>query len=50
VQPPTRILVLNNMISEGELIIEEEFKQIEEDIREECAKHGRVAKISIPHP
>lgn len=50
VQVPTRILVLNNMISEGELIIEEEFKEIEEDIKEECSKHGKVVKITIPHP
>ncbi|EAS01210.2 RNA recognition motif protein (macronuclear) [Tetrahymena thermophila SB210] len=50
VQIPTRILVLHNMIADGELIIDEEFRQIEEDVKEECSKHGKVVKITIPRP
>lgn len=38
------------MIGDGELIIEEEFKEIEEDINEECSKHGKVVKVTIPRP
>lgn len=48
VQFPTRVLCFRNIIRSDELEDEEEFKDILEDIREECAKFGRVMSINIP--
>ncbi|EGR33003.1 u2 small nuclear ribonucleoprotein auxiliary factor 2, putative [Ichthyophthirius multifiliis] len=50
IQVPTQVLVLKNMINDGELIIDEEYKQIEEDVKDECSKHGKVVSIAIPRP
>jgi len=47
---PTRVLVLRNMISERELIDDDEFVDIVLDVRDECEKFGAVKKIVIPRP
>lgn len=38
------------MIKIGELKIDEEYKEILEDIQTECAKFGNVLKVVIPRP
>uniref|UniRef100_V9KVI0 Splicing factor U2AF subunit n=1 Tax=Callorhinchus milii TaxID=7868 RepID=V9KVI0_CALMI len=47
---PTEILCLMNMISPEELIDDEEYEEIVEDVREECSKYGIVKSIEIPRP
>ena len=48
---PTKILVLFNMIDETELDDDEDFYELEADIREEVEKYGRVEDLIIPrHP
>uniref|UniRef100_UPI00358E923A splicing factor U2AF 65 kDa subunit n=1 Tax=Myxine glutinosa TaxID=7769 RepID=UPI00358E923A len=47
---PTRILCLLNMVTPEELIDEEEYNDILDDIREECNKYGPVISIEIPRP
>lgn len=47
---PTDVLCLLNMVSPDELIDDEEYEEILEDIREECSKYGTVKSIEIPRP
>eukprot|EP00092_Neocalanus_flemingeri_P027874 GFUD01030258.1.p2 GENE.GFUD01030258.1~~GFUD01030258.1.p2 ORF type:complete len:431 (+),score=104.89 GFUD01030258.1:81-1373(+) len=47
---PTEVLCLLNMVMPDELGDEEEYEDILEDIREECAKYGEVRSIEIPRP
>merc|ERR1712127_311118 len=47
---PTEVLCLLNMVVEEELMDEEEYEDILEDIREECSKFGEVRSIEIPRP
>jgi len=46
----TEILCLMNMITEEELLDDEEFEDIMEDVKEECAKFGPVKSVEIPRP
>lgn len=46
----TEVLCLMNMVTAEELVDEEEFEDIIEDIREECSKYGTVRSIEIPRP
>ncbi|VDK51597.1 unnamed protein product [Anisakis simplex] len=46
--PPTEVLCLMNMVTEDELKDDEEYEDILEDIREECAKYGFVKSIEVP--
>ncbi|VIO90667.1 U2 auxiliary factor 65 kDa subunit, putative [Brugia malayi] len=46
--PPTEVLCLMNMVTEDELKDDEEYEDILEDIREECAKYGIVKSLEIP--
>jgi splicing factor U2AF subunit len=48
VQFPTRVLCFKNIVSPSEIDEDEEFKEIIDDIREECNKFGRVMSINIP--
>jgi splicing factor U2AF subunit len=47
---PTEVLCLLNMVAEEELVDEEEYEDILDDIREECSKFGQVVSIEIPRP
>lgn len=47
---PTEVLCLLNMVVPEELTDEEEYEDILEDIREECAKYGSVKSVEIPRP
>lgn len=46
----TEILCLLNMVMPEELGDEEEYEDILEDIRDECAKYGTVKSVEIPRP
>lgn len=45
---PTRVLKLGNMITEQDLSSEEEYRDIYEDIRAECAQYGKLNKLVLP--
>ncbi|KAI5105962.1 U2 small nuclear RNA auxiliary factor 2b, partial [Silurus meridionalis] len=47
---PTEVLCLMNMVSPEELLDDEEYEEIVEDVREECGKYGQVKSIEIPRP
>ena len=47
---PTEVLCLLNMVMPEELVDDEDYEEILEDIREECCKYGRVHSIEIPRP
>lgn len=47
---PTEVLCLLNMVMPEELVDEEDYEEILEDIREECCKYGSVRSIEIPRP
>lgn len=47
---PTEVLCLLNMVMPEELLEDEDYEEILEDIREECCKYGTVCSIEIPRP
>ncbi|XP_059972505.1 splicing factor U2AF 65 kDa subunit-like [Mesoplodon densirostris] len=47
---PTEVLCLMNMVLPKELLDDEEYKEIVEDVRDECSKYGLVKSIEIPRP
>ncbi|XP_047143470.1 splicing factor U2AF 65 kDa subunit isoform X4 [Hydra vulgaris] len=46
----TNILCLMNMVVAEELMDDEDYDEIFEDIREECSKYGRIRSMQIPRP
>lgn len=46
----TEVLCLMNMVEPDELADDEEYREILEDIEEECSKYGTVKSIVIPRP
>ncbi|KAJ3194005.1 26S proteasome non-ATPase regulatory subunit 12 [Irineochytrium annulatum] len=47
---PTPILMLLNMVTADELHDDDEYRDILEDIREECSKFGEIESLLIPRP
>ncbi|XP_027562623.1 splicing factor U2AF 65 kDa subunit-like [Neopelma chrysocephalum] len=47
---PTEVLCLLNMVLPEELLDDEEYEEIVEDVRDECGKYGTVKSIEIPRP
>ncbi|KAK0552052.1 hypothetical protein OC845_001911 [Tilletia horrida] len=47
---PTRCLQMLNMVTPQELVDDEEYSEIVEDVRDECAKFGAVIDVRIPRP
>lgn len=47
---PTEVLCLMNMVAPEELLDDEEYEEIVEDVKEECSKYGQVKSIEIPRP
>lgn len=47
---PTEILCLMNMVTPEELVDDEEYEDILEDVKEECSKYGYVKSVEIPRP
>ncbi|XP_068235077.1 splicing factor U2AF 50 kDa subunit-like isoform X1 [Palaemon carinicauda] len=48
--PATEVLCLMNMVLPEELKDDEEYEDIQEDIREECSRYGIVRSVEIPRP
>mmetsp|Transcript_19966 Transcript_19966/g.25153 ORF Transcript_19966/g.25153 Transcript_19966/m.25153 type:complete len:699 (+) Transcript_19966:104-2200(+) len=47
---PTRVVCLTNMVTPEELVDDQEFEDIKEDVADECNKFGTVKSIEIPRP
>ncbi|KAJ8345585.1 hypothetical protein SKAU_G00297780 [Synaphobranchus kaupii] len=47
---PTEVLCLLNMVMPEELVDDDDYEEILEDIREECCKYGDVRSVEIPRP
>ncbi|CEG50284.1 splicing factor u2af large [Plasmopara halstedii] len=48
--PPTRVIVLHNMVTPEELEDEEEYADIVDDIKGECERFGAVPSLLLPRP
>jgi splicing factor U2AF subunit len=48
--PTTEVLCLLNMVTEDELLDDDEYEEILEDVKDECNKYGMVKSIEIPRP
>ncbi|KAK2022827.1 U2 snRNP auxilliary factor [Colletotrichum zoysiae] len=46
----TRVLQLLNMVTPEELMDNDDYEEIKEDVQEECTKFGTVLDIKIPRP
>ena len=46
----TRVLVLHNMVMDEDLASNEEFSMLEEEVREEVGKYGKLLSMKIPRP
>ncbi|KAJ2897062.1 splicing factor u2af large subunit [Zalerion maritima] len=46
----TRVLSLLNMVTPEELMDDEDFAEICEDVRDECSKFGAIADMKVPRP
>jgi len=45
---PTRILVLLNMVADEDLVTDDDYQGLMDEVQEECAKFGRLLGIKIP--
>ena len=48
--PPSKIIVLKYIVTIEELAIDEEYKEIYEDVTDMAKRHGDILKILIPRP
>jgi len=48
--PPTRIVVFQNIVRPEEVRQDQEYKDIIEDITQECTRFGTVKSVVIPRP
>lgn len=46
----TRILQLLNMVTPEELMDNDDYEEICDDVREECSKYGEIVEIKVPRP
>ncbi|KAG8159315.1 hypothetical protein KVR01_010976 [Diaporthe batatas] len=46
----TRILQLLNMVTPEELMDNDDYEEICDDVREECSKYGEIIEIKVPRP
>lgn len=47
---PTKILVLLNMVTDEDLATEQDYADLFEEVKEECAKFGNLISMKIPRP
>jgi splicing factor U2AF subunit len=47
---PSRILVLLNIITKDQLLVQEEYEEIVQDLREMAASYGKVVSMVVPQP
>ncbi|KAK8844129.1 hypothetical protein IAR55_006923 [Kwoniella newhampshirensis] len=48
--PTSRVMLLLNMVTPEELVRDDDYADILEDINEECGKYGEVEGVRIPRP
>lgn len=48
--PPSPFLKMTNMVTPQELADDAEYKDILEDVRDECSNYGQLIHLSIPRP
>ncbi|GAA94557.1 uncharacterized protein L969DRAFT_421039 [Mixia osmundae IAM 14324] len=48
--PATRCLQMLNMVTPEELVDDQDYADINEDIKDECSKYGEVIDVKIPRP
>ena len=46
----TNILCMLNMVVAGELVNDQEYEDILDDVRDECSRYGQVVSLEIPRP
>ncbi|KAH8910429.1 hypothetical protein BR93DRAFT_923127 [Coniochaeta sp. PMI_546] len=46
----SRVLQLLNMVTPEELMDNDDYEEIKEDIQEECSKYGTILELKIPRP
>ena len=46
----TNVLCMLNMVVAGELVNDQEYEDILEDVRDECSRYGHVVSLEIPRP
>eukprot|EP00897_Mesotaenium_endlicherianum_P010046 jgi/Mesen1/906/ME000116S00055 len=46
----TKVLCLAQVVTPSELVNDEDYEEIVEDMREECGKYGALANLVIPRP
>ncbi|KAL1603727.1 hypothetical protein SLS60_005317 [Paraconiothyrium brasiliense] len=46
----SRVVCLMNMVTPDELLNDEDYEEIKEDIEEECSKYGTILEVKIPRP
>lgn len=49
-EPPSKTICLMQMVLREELLDEQEYTEILEDIREECSQYGEIMQLIIPRP
>jgi splicing factor U2AF subunit len=47
-QPPTKVLLLKNIITKEELQNDSEFEDVQEDVKDECSTYGVVEAVILP--
>lgn len=47
---PTMVLCLTQAVNPDELLDDQEYEDIYEDMKDECGKHGVITKLVIPRP
>ncbi|GJS09736.1 splicing factor U2af large subunit B isoform X2 [Tanacetum coccineum] len=48
--PPTKVLSLTQVVTEEELVNDEDYEDILEDMKIECGKFGNLVNVVIPRP
>ncbi|KAL6703747.1 hypothetical protein ACN47E_009128 [Coniothyrium glycines] len=46
----SRVICLMNMVTQDDLINDDEYEEIKEDVEEECGKYGQILETKIPRP
>lgn len=47
---PTRVMQMLNMVTMDDLIDNQDYEDLLEDIKDECGKYGSVVDVKIPRP
>ncbi len=50
IQYPSNVIVLKNLLTYEELVVDEEYRDIIKDMTLEGSKYGKVKSIQIPRP